>query len=42
VHYEVIKNGKKIDPINFFFNDLTAEEYEKIREQASQSNQSFD
>ena len=42
VHYEVIKNGKKINPINFFFNDLTAEEYEKIREQASQSNQSFD
>lgn len=42
VHYEVIKNGKKIDPINFFFNDLTAEEYDKIREQASQSNQSFD
>lgn len=42
VHYEVIKNGKKIDPINFFFNDLSAEEYDKIREQASQSNQSFD
>lgn len=42
VHYEVWKNGKKIDPINFFFNDLTAEEYDKIREQASQSNQSFD
>lgn len=42
VHYEVIKNGKKIDPINFFFNDLTAEEYDKIREQAAQSNQSFD
>jgi len=42
VHYEVIKNGKKIDPINFFFNDLTAAEYDKVRELASQSNQSFD
>lgn len=42
VHYEVWKNGKKIDPINFFFNDLSAEEYDKIRELASQSNQSFD
>ncbi len=42
VHYEVIKNGQKINPINFFFNDLSAEEYEKVREQASQSNQSFD
>lgn len=42
VHYEVIKNGKKIDPINFFFNDLTAEEYDRVRAQASQSSQSFD
>jgi murein DD-endopeptidase MepM/ murein hydrolase activator NlpD len=42
VHYEVIKNGRKIDPINFFFNDLTPEEYDLVRELASQSNQSFD
>ena len=42
VHYEVIKNGQKINPINFFFNDLTAAEYDKVRELASQSNQSFD
>ncbi|CAN5409243.1 M23 family metallopeptidase [soil metagenome] len=42
VHYEVIKGGKKIDPINFFFNDLTPEEYEKVRETAAQQNQSFD
>jgi murein DD-endopeptidase MepM/ murein hydrolase activator NlpD len=42
LHYEVIRNGKKIDPINFFFNDLTPEEYEQVRMLASQSNQSFD
>ena len=42
VHYEVIKNGQKIDPINFFFNDLSAEEYDKVREMATQQNQSFD
>ena len=42
VHYEVIKNGQKIDPINFFFNDLTAADYDKVREIASQQNQSFD
>lgn len=41
-HYEVIKNGEQINPINFFFNDLTPEEYEKIIELSSRSNQSFD
>lgn len=42
LHYEVIKQGTKINPINFFYNDLTAEEYEKMIEISSQSNQSFD
>jgi murein DD-endopeptidase MepM/ murein hydrolase activator NlpD len=42
LHYEVIKNGEKINPINFFFNDLTPEEYERVIEISSQSNQSFD
>lgn len=41
-HYEVVKNGKKIDPINFFFNDLTPEEYDRMIKLASQSGQSFD
>ncbi|MGB0916333.1 MAG: peptidoglycan DD-metalloendopeptidase family protein [Flavobacteriales bacterium] len=42
LHYEVIKNGEKINPMNFFFNDLTPEEYEKVLELSSQANQSFD
>ncbi|MBK8876087.1 MAG: M23 family metallopeptidase [Bacteroidetes bacterium] len=42
LHYEVIKQGSKINPINFFYNDLTPEEYEKMIEISSQSNQSFD
>lgn len=42
LHYEVIKNGKKIDPVNFFYNDLSAEEYAKMLEISSQNNQSFD
>lgn len=42
LHYEVIKNGEKINPMNFFFNDLSPEEYEKVIELSSQSNQSFD
>ncbi len=42
LHYEVIKNGEKIDPIHFFFNDLTAAEYERLTKIAAASNQSFD
>jgi murein DD-endopeptidase MepM/ murein hydrolase activator NlpD len=42
VHYEVIKNGKKIDPINFFHNDLNSAEYAQIIQIAKSSNQSFD
>jgi murein DD-endopeptidase MepM/ murein hydrolase activator NlpD len=41
-HYEVIKNGTKIDPINFFFSDLNPSDYEQILQRASQTNQSFD
>lgn len=42
LHYEVIKNGRKINPINFFYNDLTPAEYEEMINLASQENQSFD
>ncbi|MGB0838572.1 MAG: M23 family metallopeptidase [Chitinophagales bacterium] len=42
LHYEVWKNGKKINPINFFYNDLSAEEFDKVLEIASRHNQSFD
>jgi murein DD-endopeptidase MepM/ murein hydrolase activator NlpD len=42
LHYEVIKNTRKIDPINFFFNDLTPEEYERMIRLAQQSGQAFD
>jgi murein DD-endopeptidase MepM/ murein hydrolase activator NlpD len=42
LHYEVIKNGSKINPINFFYNDLTPEEYELMIQISSNSNQSFD
>jgi len=42
LHYEVHKNGKKINPVNFYYNDLTPEQYEKMLEICSQNNQSFD
>lgn len=42
LHYEVELNGVKVDPSNYYFNDLTAEEYERMIELASRSGQSFD
>jgi len=42
LHYEVHKDGRKINPVNFYFNDLNPEEYEKMLEISSQNNQSFD
>jgi murein DD-endopeptidase MepM/ murein hydrolase activator NlpD len=42
LHYEVIKDGKKINPANFYFNDLTPEEYDLMIELSSHANQSFD
>lgn len=41
-HYEVMKDSKKIDPVNFFYNDLTPQQYQMVIELASQANQSFD
>lgn len=35
LHYEVLKNEKQVDPIHFFFNDLSPEQYEMILEQAA-------
>ena len=42
VHYEVIKNGAKVNPINYFFNDLSPAEYEQMITLASRPTQSFD
>ena len=30
LHYEVMKNGEKVNPANYFFNDLSPAEYERI------------
>ena len=42
LHYEVIKNKRKINPVNYYYNDLSPEEYDKMLEISSQNNQSFD
>ena len=39
LHYEVIQNGNKVNPVYYFFNDLTPAEYEAVIEAGKQENQ---
>jgi murein DD-endopeptidase MepM/ murein hydrolase activator NlpD len=41
-HYEVHKYGAKIDPIYFFYNDLTPAQFDLLLKKAAASNQSLD
>jgi murein DD-endopeptidase MepM/ murein hydrolase activator NlpD len=41
-HYEVHKYGDKIDPIYFFYNDLTPAQFDLLLKKAAASNQSLD
>jgi murein DD-endopeptidase MepM/ murein hydrolase activator NlpD len=42
LHYEVVKGGKKVNPINYFHNDLSAADYERLVKLANRANKSFD
>ncbi|MCF7568871.1 M23 family metallopeptidase [Sabulilitoribacter arenilitoris] len=42
LHYEIFKDGTRINPINFYYGSLTAEEFSKLLEHASLENQSLD
>jgi murein DD-endopeptidase MepM/ murein hydrolase activator NlpD len=42
LHYEVRKNDVPINPINFFYNDLTPDEYAQILEQSTLPTQTMD
>lgn len=42
LHYEVIHKGEKVNPINYFFNDLTANEFDRMIELSMMPGQSFD
>lgn len=42
LHYEVHKNDRPLDPVYFFYNDLTPEQFDRLLKAAAASNQSFD
>jgi murein DD-endopeptidase MepM/ murein hydrolase activator NlpD len=42
LHYEVHKNGRPLDPIYFFYNDLDPEQFDRMLKMAAASNQSLD
>jgi murein DD-endopeptidase MepM/ murein hydrolase activator NlpD len=42
LHYEVVKDGVKINPIGFFHSDLTPEQYEQLLEMSENSHKAFD
>jgi murein DD-endopeptidase MepM/ murein hydrolase activator NlpD len=42
LHYEVLKNDTKVNPVHFYFNDLSPEEFDKMIFISSNSGQSFD
>lgn len=42
LHYEVIKNGERINPINFYYGNLSPEEFEAMQRAAQIEGQSLD
>ncbi len=42
LHYEVVKNGKKIDPVNYYYQDLSPDQFQQIIDLSDQPIQSFD
>jgi murein DD-endopeptidase MepM/ murein hydrolase activator NlpD len=42
LHYEVIKNGEKVNPVNFFFNDLSAEQFDEVIRISGNGGQTLD
>ena len=42
LHYEITKDGEKLNPINFYYGSLSPGEFEILITQASQENQSLD
>jgi murein DD-endopeptidase MepM/ murein hydrolase activator NlpD len=42
LHYEIFKDGERINPINFYYGNLSAEEFDELLRKASLENQSLD
>ena len=42
LHYEIIKDKKNLNPINFYYGDLSSEEFAELLKVAGQENQSLD
>ena len=42
LHYEIFKDGDRINPINFYYGNLSAEEFNEILIKSQQENQSLD
>ncbi|WP_417886467.1 M23 family metallopeptidase [Zunongwangia sp.] len=42
LHYEVFKDGERINPMNFYYGHLSAEEFDEVLKKAQQENQSLD
>jgi murein DD-endopeptidase MepM/ murein hydrolase activator NlpD len=42
IHYEVIKNNEKVNPINYYYSDLSPEQYQMLIELSKKDSQSFD
>lgn len=42
LHYEVHLNNKKVNPVNYYFEDLTANEFDRMIELSLRPGQSFD
>ncbi|MFM9052908.1 MAG: M23 family metallopeptidase [Bacteroidota bacterium] len=42
LHYEVLKDGIHVNPVNYYYNDITPEEYQRLVDASSQAGQSFD
>ena len=42
LHYEIIKNGEKINPINFYYGNLSPEEFAAMQKAAEIEGQSLD
>lgn len=41
-HYEVHRGGVPVDPVYYFYNDFSPEQYDRVLKMSGQQNQSFD